>query len=220
MKKIIIITALIVLVTSAWGTYVEIEKEGGKTTRLPFTNIYDYNIKNVRFQALAKKSYFPSPGTISKIECWFLIKTVKWDWNNYQIFITETTASELTTNLNGNYKGHTPTQVHQEWEMTLPYNTTEWYGWKLNKGPFDYTHKNNLIIEIKWESCTLTGLLRRNSTRYSQKEYTGIAYSYQYVHYPSELIKGTLTGVYTMRLTYTPTGISGSSLGRVKALYR
>ena len=209
-----------VLVASAWAEYVEIEKEGGKKTWLPFTNIYNYNIKNVRFQALARKSYFPSPGTISKIECWFLTETVSWDWNNYRILITETTASELTTNLNGNYKGYTPTQVHQEGKMTLPSYTTGWYGWKLNKGPFSYTHKNNLIIEIKWESCTFTGLLRRNPTRYSQKEYTGIAYSFQYVHSPSELIKGALTGVYTMRLTYTPTGISSSSLGRVKAIYR
>lgn len=122
-----------------------------------------------------------------------------------------TTRTGLGTDYEANYAGNQPVICYRGDFVTTNVTPYTWYGWDLTT-PFEYNGRDNVIVDVEWMRRTGGPAM----VTYGAYRAAGCVYAvgvtpyepavYDYVHY--------------MRATINVVGVSPSSLGRVRALYR
>jgi hypothetical protein len=138
-------------------------------------------------------------------------------WKNVEFYKLElrlchTSLAVLTDNFARNYDGNAPVLVATADPFVINAELDDWFGPAFSR-PFNYDKSKNLIVEIRWQNET-TGA-KANTWAYD----TGVGRMLKTREYNGTT--GTLvTTVNRFRVTYDNPAVEGSSLGRVRALFR
>lgn len=216
MKKLVSLTLALVLATATLasageylvgGTYT-----GGNT--IPFWATYG----GMRWQTIWDKSRILESGKVTKVE-FITHPTVPISetntFNTCKILLCNTTLTHVTTNYKDNYGGQTPVTVFSGTKVIPATPVSTWVTiFSSTKTGFTYNREYNLLIEVSW--VTASG--RRCDFQVNSRGSHGRIYS----NNPTAE-NGTVTTNYDQlgRVTITPNvGVSPTSLGRVKSLFR
>jgi hypothetical protein len=146
----------------------------------------------------------------------------KWEWRchlsgsenkagtyyNFKIRLCHTTLSQLTYNLEANYDGNTPVEVYARGQQYIYADPGAWFGWAFDKS-FRYDGRKNLIVEVYWKDSDQQGQTSTYATAGTNRGAYDVNGSISVVNY-----------WHHMRITVEGIGVTPTSLGRVKALYR
>jgi len=129
---------------------------------------------------------------------------------NAKFYLCHTNLTTLTTNFKNNYGGNTPVLVASYANYTVP-AVAGFYPIPMTTN-FPYNNKDNLILEITYESITGSSCGLRN----------GSVSLHRCWAYSPTAETGSADGVgYNGRISFSYfTPVSPASLGRVKALYK
>ncbi len=162
----------------------------------------------LRMQMLFDQSRINYAGTINEFELEKNETTAT--FRNVKFYLCHTPLAALTADFKANYGGRTPKQVasFSTYELPLVQGV---YPIPMAE-TFEYNNRDNLILEITWESGTGGKVL----------VYMGKLSAHHCVAYDYRATTGTLGDWgYNARLSFGfYAGVSPASFGRVKALYR
>jgi hypothetical protein len=163
----------------------------------------------VRSQGLVLSTDAVPAGTISKWE-WYVYTGSGGTFNNFKLRCCHTNLTALTNNFTSNYASNTPVEVYSRSAQYIAATPSSWFGFDFDT-TFQYDGKNNLIMEVDWNTDSGGYAYCRASSVASRFVYSpngGGPYLSSYLHY--------------QRITVKPSGmvVAPTSLGRVKSLYQ
>jgi hypothetical protein len=163
----------------------------------------------MRFQCLWLQSSINYAGHVNMIEFDYYSGTFPATFNNCKILLCHTTKTALEATFANNYTGNTPVQVFSGTE-TL--SGSGWIDCHITPNTFNYNNTNNLLMEISWNGDNGRDIYMYRASGTSRR-----MYSYTY-----NASSGTVYAqAQRIRLHLaTMTGVSPTSLGRVRAIYR
>ena len=214
MRKLVLISLVAVLAFglagAAFGTGKRVTvgtMSGGNW--IPF---WGPSYSGMRFQTLIDQSQIGNAGTINEVE-YYGYYGYGGEFLKYRVLLGHTALSALTTTFDNNWKG-TPVEVANAAAFAIP-AVKNFFPLKLTK-TFTYNNTDNLLIEIVWDGKTGSPT---GEPIYSCTFGSGIHRVYA-LGLPSNPTGSGDTLCYYCRLSFGAyTGISPTSLGRVKALY-
>ena len=160
-------------------------------------------------------------------------RITKWEWkagasktflagyfDNFKLTLCHTDRTSLAGNYVDNYNGRTPVNVIDRSRLNVSSAQPEtWVAFPFDT-PFDYNGSDNLIVEVWWDGDNGAGGGARygNAGGGNRQVYSGKYNGTVYAGYPDT---GYLTQyMHYMRITMSVAAVGGSSLGRVRALFR
>lgn len=165
-----------------------------------------------RFQTLIDQSQINNAGVINEVE-FFRYWTTGGDttFNNFRVFLGHTALSALTTTFASNYKD-TPVEVATISAFVIP-TAQNWFPFKLSK-TWTYNNTDNMIVEVRWSTDSGVG-----TPVYTCTFGSGIHRVYNMTD-PNATTGSGDTQAYHSRLSFSSyTGVTPTSLGRVKAMF-
>jgi len=215
MRKIAVLTTLATIAVLVSGVVPAAAEDSGKViivesgsmgNRAPWRGSGG---NAMRFQCLWLQSSINYAGYINVIEFQYSSGTLPASFNNCRILLCHSTKTALEATFANNYTGNTPVEVFNGTE-TL--SGSGWLDTHITPNKFNYNNRDNLLMEVVWNGdngrdvyCNRASATARRCYSYSHTSPTGTVYA------QAQVIRfhiGTMTGV-------TPT-----SLGRVKTLFR
>ncbi len=212
MKKVA--TVLVVLLVGAILGPAAAEDHGkvvtigthGSANLIPWRG-YSYN--SCRFQCLWLKSSINYAGYINVVE-FEKSGHASGTYNDVRVWLCHSTKTQLEETYNNNYTGKTPVQVRTG--SNLIFSGSGYFDIGITPDKFNYNNSDNLLMEIRWngDSGTDIACWRSNDS-------TGRVYAWDH-----KATRGSVEIVgQCIRLHIdTMTGVTPSSLGRVKTLFR
>lgn len=175
---------------------------------IPFWgNSYD----GMRFQTLIPKAQINYAGKINQVE-YNNSSARAGTFNNYKLYLCHTDKTALLTTFASNYKG-TPVKVADLSAFNIS-GAAGWFPLGMTATTFDYNNTDNLLVEIQWQGDNGQGVpIYRSSIQSSNHR----IWAYNNPTAPT----GSGDGCpYWTRLSFGAyTGVSPTSLGRVKAMF-
>jgi hypothetical protein len=168
---------------------------------------YPYH-PGMRCQMLFDRDKINCAGKITEFELEKSVHVATFE--NVKFYLCHTPLVALTPNFAANYGGRTPRMVASFASYQLP-DVGGVYPIPMAE-PFDYTNRDNLLLEITWESGT------------GQKVFllAGSVAAHQVYEYDDEAVTGTVQNLAYNALIHFNAypGVAPASFGRVKALFR
>lgn len=165
----------------------------------------------MRFQTLITKAQINYAGKVIQVEYYNASGTAG-TFNDYKLYLCHTDKSALSTTFAENYKG-TPVKAAELSAFNIPAPMT-WFSLAMAT-TFDYNNSDNLLIEIQWKGDNGVTV-----SIYRATEQAGYHRIWAVNNPTAPTGSGDGCPYYT-RLTFPGyTGVSRTSLGRVKALYK
>ena len=168
----------------------------------------------LRFMCLWEKSEIAAVngGYINKIEMNRSSSTGA-TFNNVRVYLGHSNHTALESTFANNYDSFTPVQVLNASSLNVTGNSGEWWDMGITPGTFTYNNTNNLIMEIRWNGDNGSSALcyRANGTA-----------KRMWATNDDNALTGTVQnqGQYIRLTISNTTGVTPSSMGRVKAAFR
>jgi hypothetical protein len=149
-------------------------------------------------------------GTITRWE-WYVSSLVTAGYmKEFTLTMSHTGVEEMAPDFETNYGGFEPAVVYSDPRQLIAAEPYRWMGFDLDQ-PFEYNGTDNLIIEVYWKG--------RDGgpsavTYWGEKPGRICMYAG-----PVECDPAVFNFQHNMRATVTPTAVSPTSLGRVKAIF-
>jgi len=214
MRKLALLSLACVVAASTAAVAVEHVVGGGtpnSNNTFPFWGLYSA----FRWQTMWFQSELGEAGDITKIEWNTWSSTSGGTFSNCDILLCHTNISAITSNFANNYGGNTPVTVFTGTYVLSGYPANTWVT-IVEPTNFTYNNTNNLLIEVSWQGgsgSTNSMWVRTSGSNFpgrvwntSSKTATTGSVQASYHHYG--------------RITIGYVGVSPTSLGRVKSLYR
>jgi len=211
MKKALILmfaaltVAAFVAPAGATGKMVEI----GTTAAMNAIPWWGSNYNSMRYQCLWFQTDIGAAGYIQAIEWDRGTYNTSGTYSDTRVWLCHSTKTALEATFDNNYSG-TPVQVMNKTSFQMPAGPN-WVDFGITPNLFNYNNTNNLLMEVRWNGdggvvdyCARTA--QANSRVYAT-DHNASSGSVQNNGQRIRLYIGTMTGV-------TPT-----SLGRIKSLY-
>ena len=164
---------------------------------------------SMRYQCLWFKSDINTAGYINVVE-FEKSSTAAGTFNDVRVWLCHTKKTALEATFANNYTGYTPVQVRTSANLTL--SGSGYFDIGITPNSFNYNNSDNLLMEIRWNGDSGTGVPCWRSAQPLSRVYatshTATSGSVQNNGQCIRLHIGTMTGV------------APSSLGRVKTLFR
>jgi hypothetical protein len=167
----------------------------------------------LRFMVLWEKTEIGATagGYINKIE-FNRSSTTSATFNNVRVYLGHSKHTALETTFDNNYDTFSPIQVLNASSLTVSGTTGQWWDMGIDTNKFNYDNTNNLIMEIRWRgdngSSALcyrgSGTAKRMWATNNDMATTGSVFA---------------QGQYIRLTIINSTGVSPTSLGRIKSLY-
>ena len=158
-------------------------------------------------------------------------RVTKWEWfgvgtsvtagkyYKFRLVLCHTSRSALTEKYADNYAGNTPARVFYRDPVNFDPKHTDWFGFTFD-APFNYNGRDNLLVEVWWAG------VENEANAYTDwgRDFLGrtvvsfVTNGNPECGYPDA--GRVLDYIHYMRITITGIGVSPTSLGRVKALFR
>ncbi len=215
MKKLASFT-LALLVAASTAAVAGVHTVGGGTPNTGNSYPFYGSSPAMRWQTMWFRSELNETGAVTKIE-WQTWTTagVGGTYNNCDILLCHTVFTYLTSTFNNNYGGNTPVNVFTG-TYVLPRSAAN--GWVTIVEPknFTFNNRDNLLMEISWQGGTAG--LNYFWVRTSGSNFPGRVYNSS----SKTASTGTVQGNYHQygRITIGYIGVSPTSLGRVKSLFK
>lgn len=211
MKKYALLTIALILAASTIAV-ADVHVVGGTGTTnntIPFWGTY----AQMRWQIIWKQSEIKEAGAVTKIE-W-----QKWTnpgtaatFNNCKILLCHTSLSTITSDYANNYSGKTPVVVFSD-TFKLPALAPNQWWTVVEPTNFTFNNTDNLLIEVVWVGASGGA----NAMWQSSSGQSGWVYSTAPNPTTGNVIanRGQIA-----RITIGYVGVSPTSLGRVKSIFR
>jgi hypothetical protein len=213
-KSVVFISALVFAASTA--AVAAVHTVGGGAPNIGNTYPFYGSSPAFRWQTMWFQRELNEAGPVTKIE-WQTWTTagVGGKYQDCDILLCHTGFSALTATFALNYGGKTPVRVYNGIYVLPASNPLAWVT-IVEPSNFTYNNTDNLLIEISWQ--TGTGVPNYFWTRTSGSNFPGRVYNTS----SKTATTGTLNGSYHHygRITIGYVGVSPTSLGRVRALFR
>ena len=207
--SILVVALTLGVATSALATGRRIVCYSAQSTNLcPF---WGHAYSGMRFQTNIEQGRIRYAGAINEVE-FYNYNGANGRYNNYVVHLCHTDRTSLSTTFGVNYYG-TPVQVAKWAAFVIP-GARGWFGLKMTRR-FMYDNVRHLLIEIRWEGDNGVSV-----PIYATNPLTGNRRIWAVNDPNAPTGRGDGRAYYT-RLSFNAyTGLSPTSLGRVKALYK
>ncbi len=211
MKKVIMVTAALVAASAlapaahASGKVVVV---GARAAR-PVAPWRGASGNSMRFQCLWFQQNINYAGNVNRVE-FDKVYADGGRFNSVRAWLCHTRKTALESTFANNYTGFTPVQVLNMRSVAV--SGTGWFDLRITANRFNYNNRNNLLMEIRWDTDDGHDVrCWRSNQSYSR--------CYAFNHNASQ---GTVyNNGQRIRLTIaTMIGLEPTSLGRVKTLFR
>jgi len=212
MKKLAFVTACVVLAAAplAFAAVHVVGGAGGSANTFPFSG----NTTGHRWQQIWFQNQINEAGAITLVE-FQRHASYSGPGGTYQdgdVLLCHTTLSAITNTYATNYGGNTPVTIFHGVISIRSGGAGEWFTVVGGISNFTYNNVNNLLIEVSWAS----GTSGSNFMNYTSSGQPGRLYAQS--KSPATGSIGSGYG-HIGRITIEPTGVSPTSLGRIKSLY-
>jgi hypothetical protein len=211
MRKVALLTLALIAVasTAAFAGVHIVAGTGTGGNTIPFWP----QQAGMRWQTIWHKSDINEPGPIIKVEFQAYTISTTSTFTGCNILLCHTTLSHVTSSYSGNYGGKTPVTVFSGTKVIPATARGEWVS-VAEPTNFTYNNSDNLLIEISWSSGSPSTVCHCyiNSSGKAGRVYA----------YDPKAETGNVTNNYDQigRLTIGYEGVSPTSLGRVKSIFR
>jgi hypothetical protein len=164
----------------------------------------------LRFQCLWLQSDINAAGYVNRIDFYFSSGSVPASFYNCRVLLCHSSNAELESTFADNYTGNTPVEV---FNGTMTLDGATWLDIRITPGLFDYNNTDNLLMEISWDGDSGNNVYCYQSNG---------AYRRLYSFDSSTAAEGTpqAESQYIRLHIGTLPGVSPTSLGRVRAIYK
>ncbi len=162
-----------------------------------------------RFQCLWLKSDINTAGYINVVE-FEKSSTLSGTYNDVRVWLCHSTKTQLESTFNNNYTGKTPVQVRTGGD--LAFTGSGYFDIGITPDKFNYNNSDNLLMEVRWN-----GSSRTNIACWRSAASTGRVYAWSHTASSGSVQR---SGQCIRLHIGTMTGVTPSSLGRVKTLFR
>ncbi len=210
-KALLVITALAVAFSFAPAA----AEDSGKVVTIGTHASGNYipwwgnNWNSARFQCLWFKSDINTAGYINVVE-FEKSSTASGTFNDVRVWLCHTTKTALEATFDNNYTGKTPVQVRTGANLTL--SGSGYFDIGITPNSFNYNNTDNLLMEIRWNGDSGTGVPCWRSGGTAQRLYA--------TSHTASSGSVSNTGQCIRLHIGTMTGVQPTSLGRVKTLFR
>lgn len=161
---------------------------------------------------MALQSELNFDGSIKRVEYQAVDTVANAPFREFEMRLCHTPLTELTTSFSGNYGGRTPELVASANPLILNTTADQWFA--LDCSPaFAYNGVDNLLVEVRW---------RNGQTETAVPAWGYVAANNRLLYATDYNASSGSVSPKTdrLRITYEAVGVEGTSLGRVRALFR